>query len=269
MTLTQFSLTLVAPLIIASQAWAETVNYHGQIGASVRHFHYQEFDDSGRSLNKEDGFIPGLSILGDASLGNIRLSASAEIFDGTVSYDGHLQTGEPYKTDTDTEISSFSMGASWQPGAMLPRLFCTLQHDVWERDIQPKGLVSGLFEEYVWYTVKLGIAKSFKLTETLSLELAAGPTRTKDARITIHLSPFGYGNHELKLPAKSGYFLAATLAKMDTGYGSVNFELEQTHFEFGKSDPKTLIVGTRILQIHEPGSESDHTTLRLGYRFEL
>lgn len=269
MTITHSALTLVVPLIIASQAWAETVSYHGQIDASVRHFEYQEFGDSGNSLNKENGFLPGLRILGAASLNDINLSVAAEVFDGTVAYDGHLQTGQPYTTDTDTRLVHFSVGASWQPQTSLTRLFFSLQRDAWERDIQSKGLISGLFEEYSWYTIKLGMAQRFKLAETLELELGLGPTRTKDTRITVHLSDFGYGNPELEMPAKNGYFLAASLIQNKTAHGSFHIDLEHTHFEFGKSNTKTLINGSQIVQIHEPRSESDHTTLRFGYRFGL
>lgn len=269
MTITHFSLTLFVFLIIACQAWAETVSYHGQFSASVRHFEYQEYGDSDNSLNKENGFLPGLRIVGTASMNDFNLSASAEVFDGTVAYDGHLQTGQPYTTDTDTRLLNYSVGAAWQPQASLTRLFFYLQRDAWERDIQPKGLISGLFEEYSWYTIKLGMAHRFKIAETLELELRLGPTRTKDARITVHLSDFGYGNPELEMPSRNGYFLGASLIQKKTTHGSIHVDLEHTHFEFGKSNTKTLVHGSQIVQIHEPRSESDHTTLRFGYRFGL
>ena len=85
------------------------------IAGSALHFGYKEFDDSGKVLDREDGFIPGF-IFGLSQTTDRWVFASDFAFHGgDVIYTGQTNTGTPITSRTIQSIGDLSMRTEFWP----------------------------------------------------------------------------------------------------------------------------------------------------------
>jgi hypothetical protein len=153
----------LAATVLLVLAWTATdpsragnvgaIHWESELGISAADFRYREFGDTGRLLDREDGFLPGLKIGLSGRSGAWEFSAGGTYHAGRVGYEGRTNLGSPLRTNTDEKITDLSLiGGRWfSPIPVHPiRAYFGVGYRRWQRDILPAGSVLGLSETYRW-----------------------------------------------------------------------------------------------------------------------
>ena len=88
-----------------------------QVSGELMHFDYEEIDPQGNSLNREKGWIPGLTFSGLQQYNSITNTLALSIFDGQVDYNGQTQAGQPHQTTTEETILKLMYRLGWSPAS--------------------------------------------------------------------------------------------------------------------------------------------------------
>jgi len=234
------------------------------ISPAMHYFNYTEYSDNDVELDKETGFIPGINL---SYLFALKSNVHQLVFDiayykGEVKYDGQLQSGIPFVTNTDETLINYSVKYifNWQ-SIYVQNVFFMLSQHQWDRNILGKGNVSGLFEIYKWDEIALGFTQKLYKTNEIQITAEIAGLYIYNPTIEIDFTASGSGFPELDLGSSGGlrlelfyYFDVTNNMKLST---SVYFET----WDFGRSANK-VIAG--IGSIHEPKSETRHSGLRFN-----
>jgi hypothetical protein len=212
------------------------------IAGSVLHFGYQEFNDTGKLLDREDGFLPGL-VLGLSHTADRWLFAGDfAVYGGEVVYTGLTNTGIPISTRTEQHIADLALRSEyWQENdkGVSYAFYAGAGYHHWDRDIKPTitatGIpVSGLFETYRWWSAFLGAKASFYKSASVVWLL--------DARVLQIISPTlntdyngQYDNVTLQLGERLGVRLALPLSYTMNQTSSLIVEPYAESYELGRS----------------------------------
>ena len=233
--------------------------------AKLLNFNYEEFDLSGQSLNKETGFIPGLSITVSKTLNNYTNTIGVEIYNGEVDYDGHNQLGLSHTTITDEQIYKPFYRLNWSL-TDSSSIYGKVAWQRWDRDIFPANNISGLFERYQWWTFEAGVVTTVFENDINKWQLAFGASKISNGTIQINLDTQGFGQPELNLGNGSGVSGALLFIHNLNNRDNVELSLEHQYWTFGRSNSKTISNGLNTITITEPRSVSNHTIVSINYR---
>lgn len=150
--------------LIHCSAFADTSQHHLDLFLSGSYFDYREYSDKKREINRESGALPGLGAEWESKTSRWIFNAAVEFQENRVKYDGELQNGLSYQTDTEESLRHTSL--SIRPVAtsfIVPKV--GLGHWYWERQILPGSIttasgtqpVIGLLEKYQWPYVEIGL----------------------------------------------------------------------------------------------------------------
>ncbi|MBV1872251.1 MAG: hypothetical protein KUG83_06855 [Gammaproteobacteria bacterium] len=127
------------------------------------HFDYQEHSSTQQQLNREHGSIPGLGLQWVVRTRNLKFTTSTLFQKGKIQYDGALQNGLPYQTNTDEMLQQILLSVSPMVNPLItPILGLGAWH--WKREILPGSAmtssgnqtIEGLLERYHWLYFKAG-----------------------------------------------------------------------------------------------------------------
>lgn len=163
-------LSLAASLLLFSrplQAAEEGNNgMRMQIGKSetfvylkAEKFVWKESDEGGRLL-EESGPRYGLGIVHHAVRNGMTFRPMAEIYGGTVDYDGQTQGGTPLATETNYlggKIAFDAGGVITLNPSFFLESFVGFGIDYWERDIESTSVGIGYLEQWSSYSVRGGL----------------------------------------------------------------------------------------------------------------
>lgn len=152
MTHSVFIIALFISLISPSFAYAQ---WQFSAGAGVRQVRVTETDKNDRQLVREHGWLPGLELRADYAVGDWRIGAVGETYRERIAYDGQLQNGVAFSSDTQTAQSRISVEAARQLSDTW-RLVGGLEWDRWQRTILGRNGVLGLSEQYSSWRVLAG-----------------------------------------------------------------------------------------------------------------
>jgi len=188
-------LAALVSVIFYTSSQAAPYSNNTRIALSLMDFGYQEFDDNNALLNREDGYLPGLTLSVDAPASRWSLTTELSLYAKDVLYDGQTQSGTPVQSRTDETIFDISLMLSKELGgkSLSPeQLYYGLGYRHWRRDIRDTRTtggvpISGLLEIYQIPYVILGsrwdMARSNNTKWTLDLRL----THTFLSNMTVEL----------------------------------------------------------------------------------
>lgn len=242
------------------------------LDASLLHFSYQEFDDNGKLLDKEEGFLPGGKIGLQKNLGRWSLLATVGAYGGYVDYTGQTQTGTPITTRTMQNIVDTTLLAEyWLATGSGTRYapYAGAGYHYWHRNIQPTHTasgqpVSGLVETYTWYYGLLGLKAEFYKTPDLTWLLDARFFRIARPEIRID---FGgtYDNTTFALGERWGARFAAPAQYFISQQTRLAFEPYIEAYELGRSRDNPLTSGgAQAGTVHEPDSRTVNFGITVG-----
>lgn len=239
-------------------------------------FQYREFDTSDRELNREDGTLPGLRLTLRGSGQRYFARADISIHDGSVDYDGETQRGRSFETDTDTRLVSASAELGGWVGARPGRwgAFLHFARRQWDRDIQGRGDVQGLFEEYRWTEAGAGVRRIWPMaTDSVwRHEFTAMAFAVTDGAIDVALSRLVGSDLDdvtLSLGNEYGARLRYTAIRPLAAGRSFWIEPYYEYWEFGRSNTRPVTSNGAVTggAVTEPRSESQRFGVAIGLTF--
>lgn len=236
-----------------------------RVAAELMYFDYEETDTSGNTLNKETGFIPGISIAASRPYRGVDHSLEFSAYGGEVDYDGQTQAGQPHQTTTEQSIYRLQYRLSWSLESTDADLYGKVYWQRWDRDIQPNNGVLGLFERYQWWSIEAGTEVPLMRKDKQDLLLGLGILTTLYGTIMIDLSDTGFGEPVLDLGNGIGFFGELKYAIKQTNNSSLKFGIQFRTWEFGRSNSETISDGSSFISITEPDSKTVQTTLFASY----
>lgn len=239
-------------LFCSQSSYAE---YSISLEPSIIYFNYEEFDQNKLSLDKETGFLPGLSV----RLIKNRHTLSTESFIGVVDYDGQTQSGTPHKTDTQEFLYNLGYRYSFIHPNTSSHFFIGSHYQLWGRSIRARNNVSGLNEVYTWLYIEGGYHLQQALADNKSIEFEFSAIRNFNGSIHVDLNNSGYGEARLDLGNEYGLKTSLSLNITNTASNKFRIGLEFKHWKFGRSNTEVLTNGTDTISILEPDSESNLT----------
>ncbi|NOZ25966.1 MAG: autotransporter outer membrane beta-barrel domain-containing protein [Nitrospirae bacterium] len=225
----------------------------------IESFTWTEYDDQGTRLLKESGpiYTIGSSVRSDLS-GALFLGVNAELFGGTVGYDGQTQAGVPVETDTDYTGFVAEGDLGWKVhlrGKATLEPFAGLGYRWWRRDI--KDTVSAIGYEETWWSLyaRLGAQGEYAYTEKVTVFGKAGLKIPVITENEVDLSIIGLSTVKVEPGNVTSVFAEA-------GVKWTRFEagLFYEGMRFSKSDPVT--VGGA--QVWQPETKADMFGIKLG-----
>lgn len=272
-TLTAAIAMLCSVSYFAPAAIAEESNVY----AVFESFIWREFDDDGSRLLKESGPIFGLGFsYWKEFADHVTLKPTAEIFGGTVDYDGqacsidpvtHVQTCLPATTDVDYFGFKFQGEAgrrfrSEHNSFIEP--FGGLGLRYWLRDIndgiaEDGSPTAGYMEEWITLQARLGVRGGVDISSKKQAFAEAGVQLPIYNRNTAYLSDVGLGSDVRMNPGRQVSFFAETGIKIDRFKGSLFYD----SLRFSKSSP--VISGSFIYW--QPKSTMDVYGIKAGLVF--
>lgn len=135
---------LITGLASGRSAYAQW-EFYGAGG--VRYVTMDEVDTNGKQLVEEHGFLPGLEFKANYRRGDWLVTLGGEIYGGNLAYDGQMQGGTAFSTNTrTTQFRARTEVGRYVSDAVL--LLAGAEWDYWKRDILGRGATLGLREEY-------------------------------------------------------------------------------------------------------------------------
>ncbi|MDT8282353.1 MAG: hypothetical protein RQ982_05995 [Gammaproteobacteria bacterium] len=258
----KISLCVFFALVITTPALADIAV---DVSARLLNFHYEEFDQSGETFNKENGIIPGLSIATSKALSNFTNTISIEAYDGQVDYDGQTQVGAPHSTNTDETLYRLFYKLNWSPEESRFAIYGRVAWQQWNRDILSMDNVSGLFERYRWWTLEAGISAILFENDADKWQFELGASKVSNGTIKVDLERFGYGKPELDLGDGHGISGLLKYQHQITYRDNIGLAVEHRYWTFGRSNSKTLSNNIETITITEPRSVTNHSIISVNY----
>jgi len=256
-----------------------------EYSAGIMNFDYAEYNDDGKFLDGEKGYMPGVAVnfLGHTNSG-LKTKFGLDLYTGKVDYDGHLQpsigetdpnviknvTGVPFQTTTvETVFGAYAQIAKSLDSFPKLSFYGNFGYKYWNRAIQGDyisktgniglpivGYVSGQTEKYQWYQFIFGASYNVVLNEQSTLDFTAGVSRTLNPTMKA-------GSYKFKQKERTGYELGFDwLYKLSPGR-RIGLAGSLSYWEFGKSNQVDVGYGYYAI---EPYSESTMTKLQFIYQ---
>jgi hypothetical protein len=257
----------VSPLL----ALAETGNIIMSVwlGATALDFDYEEFDGQDDSLDREDGWMPGVTA--GASLTGDRWFVESSLLWSSGVVDYHSPDVD---SKTDEEILNLEALAGtplFASDRQRVSLVAGAGHRKWQRDIRSTPTALGLDETYRWYYWLLGLRGEHRFSERTRVVADAQLTRTLNPEIEAKFKANYADDVNLDLGEETAYKASFTLHRQLTGNASLWLMPWYERWDLGRSKTKDLYRDGAYLgkEVHEPRSETHNYGVSLGVRWEL
>jgi hypothetical protein len=262
------ALVLTTQSVSVVAANLDTISRNVSLGFALQDFGYKEFDDQDTLLDREDGWISGISGTLSTQTEKYSLDIGISYLNGNVVYDGQLQNGTPHKTKTNEQIfdASISLGF-FDVIKNLPKpsvLYFGLGFREWQRDILPTSTVLGLFEIYSWHYGFIGGKIELFDEDKFTVWLDGRLTRPINPTMNICLS--GYDCADLDLGVNTSGRVSVPIHYQLYPNNKLIFEPYFESWDFGRSPNETLTINgtpTGII-IYEPQSETRNIGINIS-----
>lgn len=219
-------------------------------------------------LNQETGKLPYVEFeLSTPIKHDFILFTRHQLASGDLDYDGRLQNGLPYQTNTQTEFRQHLLGVSTPIITTLlsgeQRLFSSLAFHSWQRDIMGKSGVNSLYERYEWKNMSVGINH---VSSSKDLKLSFAGYKTFDGTMNVSIPNIGEGN--ISLPQGSGFIAKAEYRLLQESNVRLFLGVSYDYQLISRSGAGDLYyANTKIGTITEPEHSIQKTNIYLTVAF--
>ncbi|MBI5889844.1 MAG: hypothetical protein HZB47_04105 [Nitrosomonadales bacterium] len=256
-----FFVGLLATPAMGKGTSSEPAALKAGIGVSAMQFKYEEFNDAGGTLDKEQGGIPGLSLKLGLRRASWELEGIASYHRGQVPYTGQTNLGVPYNTRTDETINDVSIRLGHWFGEGLPFMpFAGIGYRRWDRNILPNTL-GGLFESYRWDYLWAG--SKFRVLQRNSTQMMLDIGLLKPLHPEMHVDLRSVYNVEpvVEPVSKTGLRVMLTTDFSISEGTALTLEPYFEYWELGRSP--TVFAGS--VSVYEPASKTHNFGLNLRF----
>ncbi len=238
-----------------------------RLGFSALAFDYEEFDDLGASLDREEGWLPGAVV-------QYAYQADAWLVDaGLLWLDGEADYSSPAaQSITEEEILDLELRAGWRlsgPERAPLHLLAGFGYRTWWRNIRSTASADGVDETYRWGYGLLGLRGARQLDRQTRLIADFAATRTIAPRMKVSFRRV-FDDADLDLRAKNGFRARLTMERTLRPGMTLSLSPWYEYWQLGRSaDEPLLSGGVPVGSVYEPRSESHNfgIQLALGWRF--
>lgn len=243
------------------------------IYVAINNFVWEEFDESGSRLLKESGILvgPGFSYWREFERSRITIKPTAELFFGTVDYNGQACDNFGNCQPATTQVDYFGFKIEGEvgrrfgsPEAIYIEPFAGLGFRYWIRDINNGTTANGsptagYTEGWQTFNVRLGMRAGKNFTARKEAFAQAGVKIPIYNENTAYLNSAGLGSDITMNPGRKASFFAEAGMKINRFKGSVFYD----SLRFSKSD----VVSDNGFIYWQPESSMDSYGFKLGWTF--
>jgi hypothetical protein len=257
-----FSLALAATLLSAVPAFAQ---WQITGDAGLRYVRNTETGTGGKRLVREDGWLPGLGVTVGYVAGDWRVGMAGEIYSSDIDYDGQLQSGASFRTNTGTTQTRlrFDMGRQVTQNVQL---LAAIEYDLWRRDIHGNATVLGIQEKTSSWRLLTGAKGRVAQWDAGTLDLQGFLVFSTAEQLRVRFDQQVYDDANFHTKSTLGVRLGATFQPSALPDFSVTAEFDW--LEVGRSDDAVLRKnGMAVGTVTQPKHERASFGLRAAYRF--
>lgn len=174
-----------------------------EIQPSLRFQSNVEYAESGEQVIRERGWLPGLGAEIAYLHDQLEAFGLASVFDGKIDYDGKLQNGVRYQSETGTRLSHVQLGLRYRL-TQNTRTIVALERDEWKRNIKGSDVAIGLRERTYSHRLLLGVEQDWRMGSTGQLSLGATLVRARRERLDATFSGL-FDAVSMRTQAATGY----------------------------------------------------------------
>lgn len=223
-----------------------------------------EYTESGERIISERGWLPGIGFQLAYPKDQYETFGSAHIYRADINYDGKLQNGSRYRSDTGTRLAQVQVGLRYEIRETT-RAVIALEHDQWHRNIKGDGVSIGLRERTRSNRLLVGLEQEWHARFGGKLSLGATLVRAERERLHIQFSGL--------LDDASIRTKAATGARIDLRYhpapsSPIQLGGQLDYIKIPRSEPVSVTRDRKFAgTITQPEHGRQSITLYLQYMF--
>ncbi len=259
-------LFLLCPLLAVADSGGISTSVW--LGATALDFDYEEFDGQDESLDREDGWLPGVNA--GASIASERwfVEPGLQWSSGRVDYHS-----PDVDSETDEEILNLEILAGipvLDADRQRLSLVAGAGHRKWQRDIRSTPTAIGLDETYRWYYSLLGIRGEHEFNASTRIVANVQVTRTVNPEIEVQFRENFADDVSLDLGEETAFKASLALHREVDGRTSLWLMPWYERWDLGRSKVKDLYGdGVYLGKVQEPRSETRNYGISLGVRWQF
>lgn len=254
---------LALGLLAAHAAYAQ---WSVSAGAGLQHTALTEYDPGGRELVREHGWMPGIEVRAGYAWRAWRFGIAGSTYRAGIAYDGHLQSGAPFSTDTDATQDRFGIDAAWR----LTDTVALIGGIEWEhrrRSISGRTSARGLDERSTSWRLLAG--SQWRLAHLAGADIDAKGllvfARAERLRVRFDQRFFD----DVSLSTKPAVGLRAALTATPESMPRLSATVEFDWMKVRRSDDTALTRnGVQQGAVTQPAHQRRTLGLFLAYRFD-
>jgi hypothetical protein len=256
------SLILLFSLFPFSSAFAQ---WRFAAEAGARYAYTTEMGTDNRKMVSEYGWLPGIGLTASYAMQDWQFALTGEIYRNDITYDGRLQSGAGFTSETETTQRRIRLEVSRQI-APTAQWLAAVEQDVWQRDILGRDSVAGLQERYTSWRFLAGARGRIAQWDAGALDLQglmvfAGP---EHLRVQFDQQLFD----DASLSTKSALGLRFGLGFQPAALPDLSLQAELDWIEIERSDNAVLRRnGVPVGTVAQPKHERAAFSLRARYWF--
>lgn len=253
---------LVASVLACGTAYAQW-QFSGTAGA--RQVRMVESDRNGRQLVEERGVLPGVELHADYAERDWRVGVAGEIYGGNIAYDGRVQSGAGFATDTKTEQIRFSVeGARNITETTL--LIVGIERDYWRRDILGRGTTLGMDEKYNSWRLLTGVQARVLQAPWADVSLKGLLIASSPEKLAVRFDNQLFDQAELA--TKSGFGARMSIGVRPAINPNIRVDTDFEWMRIGRSDDAILSKGDiPVGLVAQPEHVRKAFGIKINYRF--
>lgn len=255
-------LLFISILLCQTATAATSVN----INTLVKDFHYTEYSDSGRILNRETGLLNGFGLSLNHYQPRMDYGFNTESYSALIDYNGETQAGIPHTTQTDTEQRSVGLYLRYHLIPQQHFIVFDYSRDYWIRNILPKGNVLGLYEFYRWTTLKLGYEYIYHFSHH---QLQFGVKYLMHTNSEMEIDFKGIKPTIIPLKNAQGWQSQFKYIFSLNKYWDFSIQYQWSNWSSKKSDSVTTDSNFGKIRIHEPRSSTINEILFVTVKYNF
>lgn len=243
---------------------AATSPWHTVLFTGARHATVAEYDAAGKRVVRERGWLPGIGAALSYQAGDWTGFGAISTYRGQLDYDGRLQSGQPYRSETDTDLDRVQVGMKYRLSDRYGAL-AGFEYDRWKRNIEGGPDVAGLQERTSSRRLVLGLDRQFAIGAAGSLEAGLSLIRAEPERLKVGFSGLA-DPASFKTRSATGYRINLVYRPKSTANLEIGMELDRMKIGRSELHPVTR-NGELVAFVAQPEHARKHATLTVGYRF--
>jgi hypothetical protein len=255
-------ITLSLTLAPASSAIAQ---WQFSADAGARYVRMAEIGADNRELVREYGWLPGIGLIAAYATQDWQFGLAGEFYRNDITYDGRLQNGAPFVSDTETTQRRIRLEAGKRITDAM-QLTAAIEQDYWQRNILGRGSVAGMQEEYTSWRILAGAKYRMTQWSAGAVDVTGAVVFARPEKLRVRFDRQLYDDASLRTKSAVGFRLGLNFqpAKLP------NLSL-QTDFDWiriGRSDNAVLRQnGVPVGFVTQSEHERTAFGLRANYRF--